>query len=131
MSIFDSSEFKPMDRVAGRASISVTKTGVGFSKQAIAKLNYSHYVQIFINQKDKLIGIRPCEECSPNAIKFVNQSKARVDSVRWNNVEFTNEINSLVSQDLIEQGYKVEADFLQEENALLFDFNKAFPLEKQ
>ena len=131
MSIFDSSEFKPMDRVAGRASISVTKTGVGFSKQAIAKLNYSHYVQIFINQKDKLIGIRPCEESSPNAIKFVNQSKARVDSVRWNNVEFTNEINSLVSQDLIEQGYKVEADFLQEENALLFDFNKAFPLEKQ
>lgn len=129
MSIFDNSDFKLMDRVAGKASISVTRTGVGFSKQTISKLNYSHYVQIFINVKDKIIGIRECDEKAQNAIKFVNSQKNRTDAVRWNNVEFTKEINTLVDEELAQKGYKVDGTFLAEEKALIFDFNEAYPID--
>lgn len=129
MSMFDSPSFKPMDRVAGKASLSVTKTGVGFSKQAISKLNYPHYVQMFINKDDKLLGMRACSANDPNSIKFVNKSKDKVDSVRWNNPEFTDELNSLIEQKDFPKGYKVFAEYLLEEKALLFDFKKAVPLE--
>ena len=129
MSIFDNSNFKLMDRVAGKASISVTKTGVGFSKQTISKLNYSHYVQIFININDKIIGIRECNSDAQNSIKFVNSQKNRTDAVRWNNVEFTKELNSLVDKELAQNGYKVDGVFLAEEKALVFDFNKAYPID--
>lgn len=129
MSMFDSPSFKPMDRVAGKASLSVTRTGVGFSKQAISKLNYPHYVQIFINKEDKLLGMRSCGQDDPNSIKFVNKSKEKVDSVRWNNPEFTDELNSLVEPKLLARGYKVFAEYLSDEKALLFDFKKASPLD--
>lgn len=129
MSIFDNPNFKLIDRVVGKASISVTKTGVGFSKQTIAKLNYPHYVQIFINLIDKKFAIRACEENDRNSIKFVNSKKTRVDSVRWNNAEFTKEVNMLVDEKQFEKGYKVDGDYLPEENALIFDFNKAYPID--
>ena len=122
MSLFDSPNFKPMERIAGRAILTVTKSGVSFSKQAVAKLSYPHYVQIFINKKEKLLGVRSCEEKDRNSIKFVNSSKEKVDYVRWNNNDFTSEINSLVSKEIANKGYKVEAEFLEEENALLFKF---------
>ncbi len=122
MSIFDSPDFKPMERIAGRAMMTVTKSGVSFSKQAVSKLSYAHFVQVYINKKDKIVGVRVCESCDPNAIKFVNSSKEKVDYVRWNNSDFTSEINSLVSKEIAEKGYKIEAEYLEEENALLFKF---------
>ncbi len=122
MSLFDSPDFKPMERIVGRAMMTVTKNGVSFSKQAVAKLSYPHYVQMFINKKDKMIGVKACDEKDPNAIKFVNSSKDKVDYVRWNNNDFTSEINSLVSKETADRGYKIEAEYLENENALLFKF---------
>ncbi len=124
MSFFDSPDFKPMERISGRAMMTVTKNGVSFSKQAVAKLSYPHYVQIFINKKGRLLGVKACEENDSNSIKFVNSSKDKVDYVRWNNSDFTSEINSLVSKEIAEKGYKIEAEYLVEENALLFNFDK-------
>lgn len=123
MSIFDSPDFKPMERISGRAMMTVTKNGVSFSKQAVAKLSYPHYVQIFINKKNRLLGVKACEESDPNSIKFVNSSKEKVDYVRWNNNDFTSEINSVVSKDVAEKGYKIEAEYLEDENALLFKYD--------
>ena len=122
MSIFDSPDYKPMERIAGRAVLTVTKNGVSFSKQAVSKLSYTHYVQIFINKNEKKLGVRVCDEKDANSIKFVNNSRDKVDYVRWNNSDFTSEINSLVSPDVAAKGYKVEGEYLEEENALLFDF---------
>ena len=129
MSIFDSPDFKPMERIAGRAMMTVTKNGVAFSKQAVAKLSYAHYVQIFINKKAKMLGVKACKEEDDNSIKFVNSSKEKVDYVRWNNNDFTSEINSLVSREIAEKGYKVEAEFLEDENALLFRFDDPVVIE--
>lgn len=123
MSIFDSPDFKPMERIAGRAMMTVTRNGVSFSKQAVAKLSYPHFVQIFINKKDKMLGVKACEESAPNAIRFINSTKDKVDYVRWNNNDFTSGINSLVSKEIAEKGYKIEAEYLEEENALLFRFD--------
>lgn len=123
MSIFDSPEYKPMERIAGRAVLTVTKSGVSFSKQAVSKLSYTHYVQIFINKSEKKLGVKVCNENDPNSIKFVNSSRDKVDYVRWNNSDFTSEINSLVSLEIAAKGYKVEGDYLSDEDALLFDFN--------
>ena len=56
-SIFDNPNFQLMDKVAGKPAISVTNNGVGFSKQALSRLGYPHFVQIYINKVDKQIGI--------------------------------------------------------------------------
>ena len=82
-SIFENPNFQPLDRVAGKPTISITKNGVGFSKQALSRLEYAHYVQMFINKVDKQLGIRKCDKDASGAMKFVPEKKERTDSLRW------------------------------------------------
>lgn len=127
--IFDNPNFQPMDRVAGKPTISVTKNGVGFSKQTLSMLRYSHYVQIYINKVDKQLAIRPCQKDDQNSIKFVSLNKEKVDSLRWNNPVFTESIRSLVKEELAKDNFVCEGEYLDEDKAMLFDFTKAVHLE--
>ena len=126
MSIFDNPNFRPLDRVAGKITINVTNSGVGFSKQVLSRLEYSHYVQIFINTVDKQLGIKKCEEDSPNAVGFVPPKKEKVDALRWNNPAFRKDIDSLVSEELANGNYSCEGEYYPEEKAVLFDFKNAY-----
>ena len=132
-SLFDSPSFQPLNRVAGKPAITVTKNGVGFSKQALSKLEYTHYVQMFINKNDKQLGIRKCEKDAPGAMKFVPEKKDMVDSLRWNNPSFTGDIKSLVEKELADIDFTCEGSFIEDEGmpALLFDFTKAHPLKNR
>ena len=128
-SIFDNPNFHPMDRVAGKPTISVTKNGVGFSKQTLSMLGYSHYVQIDINKVDKQLAIRPCEKDDQNSIKFVSLNKKKTDSLRWNNPVFTRSIRSLVTAELENDNFVCEGVYLDNDKAMLFDFTKAIHLD--
>lgn len=130
-SIFDNPNFQLMEKVVGKPAISVTKNGVGFSKQVLSRLGYAHYVLIYINKVDKLIGIKACDGDTPGSMRFVPESKERVDSLRWNNPSFKDDIKSLVSKDLAEINFVCDGEYLEEEAALLFDFTKARPLENK
>ena len=126
MGIFDSPSFRPMERVAGKPTINVTKSGVGFSKQVLSRLGYTHFVQIFINTEDRQLGIRACEQNSPNSVKFISKKKDRANSLRWNNPTFKEEIQGLVSDELRNSNYSCEGVYIPEEKAFLFDFTKAY-----
>ena len=130
ISIFDNPNFQPLDRVAGKPTISVTDNGVGFSKQTLNRLGYAHYVQMFINKVDKQLGIRPCNKDASGAIKFISEKKEKVDSLRWNNPSFKNDIKSLVTEQLADMNFIVDGEYIEEETALLFDFTKARPLKQ-
>ena len=129
-SIFDNPNFQLMEKVAGKPTISVTKNGVGFSKQVLSRLGYSHFVLIFINKVDKQLGIKACQKDTPGAIKFIPESKEKADSLRWNNPVFKDDIKSLVEKELAEGDFACDGEYIDEENALLFDFTKAHHLDK-
>ena len=128
-SIFDNPDYKPLERIAGKVAINVRKNCVSFSKQLLFRLGYAHYVQVFINHIEKKLGIKVCEENDPNAIKFVPKDKQKTDSLRWNNPQFTNDIRSLVSEDLSNQDFVCAGIYLPEENAVLLDMSSATPLD--
>ena len=130
MSIFDNPNFKPMDKVAGKPSISVTANGVGFSKQALSKLGYPHFVEIYINKVDKQIAMRACQKENPNSMKFIPAKKEKANSLRWNNPSFREELKSLVSPELAQVNFGCDGEYIAEDDALLFDFTKARPLNK-
>ncbi len=131
-SIFENPNFQPLDRVAGKPTISVTRNGVGFSKQALSRLEYAHYVQMFINKVDKQLGIRKCEKDSQGAVKFVSEKKDKIDSLRWSNPVFVDDIKGLVSKELAETSFVCEGNCIEDDGmpTLLFDFTKAVPLDK-
>lgn len=132
MSIFDNPNFQLIERVAGKPTITITKNGIGFSKQALSRLNYSHYVKMFINKTDKQIGIRVAGKDDLGAIKFVPEKRDKVDSLRINNPAIKEDLRKLVSKDLSYGDFTCEGEFLEDDGipALLFDFTKAKPLSK-
>ena len=129
-SIFDNPNFQLMEKVAGKLTISVNRHGVGFSKQILSRLGYAHFVLIYINKVDKQLAIKACEQNATGSIRFVPESKEKVDSLRWNNPTFTDDIKSLVTKELAEGNFACDGEYLEEDDALLFDFTKARSLEK-
>ena len=130
-SIFDNPNFQLMEKVAGQPAISVTKNGVGFSKQVLSRLGYSHFVLIYINKVDKQLAIKACNQQEKGSIRFVPEKKEKVDSLRWNNPSFRDDIKSLVAKELAEDNFICDGVYVEEDNALLFDFTKARRLDKR
>lgn len=119
-----------MEKVAGKPAISVTANGVGFSKQALSRLGYAHYVLIYINKIDKQLGIKSCNKDTPGAMKFIPENKEKSDSLRWNNPTFKENIKGLVTKELAKDNFICYGEYLEDEDALLFDFTKAEHLDK-
>jgi hypothetical protein len=119
-----------MEKVAGKPAISVTKNGVGFSKQVLSRLGYSHFVLLYINKVEKQLAIKACDKETPGAMHFIPESKEKSDSLRWNNPTFKENIKSLVSKELSDENFVCDGEYIEEDVALLFDFTKARRLDK-
>ena len=124
-SIFDSPNYHPLGKVAGKIAINVRGSAISFTKQFIDKLDYPKYVQVFLNQTEKKLGIRPCADSDSNALKFVAMDKSTVNSIRWNNPTFTKSIRGLVPDEFHGIDFTVVGEYLDDENAILFDMTKA------
>lgn len=129
-SIFDNPNYLPLEKVAGKIAINVRGSTIAFSKQLISKLRYPKYVQIFVNNVEKKLAMRVCNEFDDNALKFVPADKKTVNSIRWNNPAFTKSITALVPESCFNTDFTCTGEFYEDEDAVLFDMNEAIPLSK-
>lgn len=124
MSILDG--FTAFDFNEGAPYVSITKNGVTFNKGVIKKLKQPAYVVLLINAKAKQIAIQVCDESTTNATTFFKEDKkSNLLSVRWNGRDLLNTISEIMEWDLVNDSYKVLGTHLIEENAMLFDLDKA------
>ena len=124
MSILDG--FTTFDFNEGAPYVSITKNGVTFNKGVIKKLKQPAYVVLLINAKAKQIAIQVCDEATTNATTFFKEyKKSNLLSVRWNGRDLLNTISEITEWDLVNDSYKVLGTHLIEENAMLFDLDKA------
>lgn len=121
------SGFQPYLLVAGSASISFSRNGLGVSKAAVARLGNSKFVRILIDGKGKRLAIQVCEENDPIATPFSKSEKA--EGVRWNTKDLNQTILNMTGWTFDEkkQCYKVEGTYVEDEDgpALIFDLNDA------
>ena len=127
-SLFDEERFQLVEKVAGKILITFKNGSMGFSKQLISKLDYPHYVRVFIDKQGKQLGIQVCDKDSDGATRFVPLTKNKVDSVRWHNPTFIKTIKGLVEPSIMAGNFSVEGQYLDEENAVLFDMANAQPI---
>ena len=121
------SRFQPYLLVAGSASISFSRNGLGVSKAAVARLGNSKFVRILIDGKGKRLAIQVCEENDPMATLFSKSDKP--EGVRWNTKDLNQTILNMTGWTFDEkkQCYKVEGTYVEDEDgpALIFDLNDA------
>lgn len=124
--------FKVVNLTIGLPTLSITQNGVGFNKTAIIKMNYPEYVLLMINPNEKKVAIQECQENVDGAIQFYKDKKKNgVVSVRWNNKDFLNTVSRMMDWNLEENGYRINAEYLEEENALVFDLKEAEEIEQK
>lgn len=112
----------------GTASISVSSYGVGFSKSAVLRMSKCEYVMTFIDYSGKRFAIQKCTENDDGSTKFYHGQLNT--SVRWNNKELLKTLTTMMDWDLSKKAYKVDGEYIPEEQALIFDLNKAVSVEK-
>ncbi len=121
------SGFQPYLLVAGSASISFSRNGLGVSKAAVARLGNSKFVRILIDGNGKRLAIQVCEENDHMATPFSKSEKP--EGVRWNTKDLNQTILNMTGWTFDEkkQCYKVEGTYVEDEDgpALIFDLNDA------
>lgn len=120
--------FTIFDYQEGVPYVSITKNGVTFNKAVVMKMGFPKSVNLLINYESKKIAIKPCKENDKNAVRFYGKKKSGAISARLNGKYLIKTIEEMMNWNLDNEAYRVEARFLNEENMMLFDFNKAILL---
>jgi len=117
--------FTKVSMVTGLPSMSVTKNGLTFNKPAIVKMGKPTHVNLLQNEEEKKLAIQVCDERDDEAVSFLKDAGKSVLSVRWNNSDLLKTISQWMNWDLDKDGYRVEGDYYKDENAMIFDLNRA------
>lgn len=123
------SSFTPFNFNEGVPYASITINGISFNKSVMLKLNCPEYVVLLIDYATKRIAIQCCASTYPNAVPFYKKEKGNATWIRWNGKDLLNTLQVMMGWDLNNASYKVDGVFLKEENAVLFDLNKATETE--
>lgn len=115
--------FKQYNMTIGTASVSITENGIAFSKTTIVKMDKVPYVKLYIDEGNKRIAIQKASKEDEGAINFYSNQK--IVSVRWNNKELLKTIARMMDWGLSGNVYKVDGDYIAEDEAMIFDLKKA------
>lgn len=117
--------FKTISLTVGVPYISVTGNGLTFNKASIIKLGKPSHVILMMNEESKKIAVQSCEQNTEDATPFLKSKSDSTMSVRWNNRDLLNTISKMMSWDLKKNGYRIDGDYLNTENAMIFDLDSA------
>ena len=115
--------FKPYGITNGLPNVSITKNGMNFSKTAVTKLGNPKHIMFMLDDDEKQMLAKVCGDTDTYAVKFAKTEK--ITSVRFNNKDFLQTIEKMMTWNLKTQGYKITGEYFHDENAILFDLNKA------
>ena len=117
--------FKVINLTVGLSSISITQNGLTFNKTSIVKLGCPSHVLLMLNETDKMLAVQVSDEDNENSTPFYKSKKSGFITVRWNNRDLLHTISKMMAWDLAETGYKIDGEYLSEENAIIFNLNNA------
>ena len=123
-SMVDLRSFKSINLVAGKNTMTISKTGVAISQAAVVQLGKPEFVEIMISYDEKRIAIRVTNIQNPNKVRFLNKNK-KTPTVRWNNATLKGEISNLMKWDISNNIYKIEGKYYPQDSLMMFDLNKA------
>lgn len=111
--------------------VSITKNGVTFNKAAVDRMGGAQYVLLLLDESAKQFAIQKCTQSAPQAMPFVAAIKPGAPSVRWGSKEFLRILKRLTGWSLEDEdckGFKVPGEYQRPDNAMIFDLNKAVPI---
>lgn len=125
MSILE--KFTVVDLIKTRSASVATITGnsLKFNIQTAGELEYTPYIQVLINPKDKQFAIRTCKEDAPNAISFSKPEGEQKYQIKISAAAVVNMIRKMAGWSA-EDNWNIPGIYFAEENALVYDVSAAY-----
>lgn len=117
--------YKPFIMAHGVAKMSISSYGVTFNNAAVKRLNCAKYVNIYVNQNEKMIAIEPSEEKGLTGCDFFEPNNRGDIFVRWNHKEILQYLTFLMGWDLSRNRYQVKGTVDYINGIIEFDLKKA------
>lgn len=125
----DFGNFKPFTLTSGPSTMTVSKSGVSFSRTSVIKLNKTRYARLLIDYKDKMVAVQEAEKDDENAVPFYNP-KRKIITARWNYVDLINSIANLMDWNIKKHTYRINGEYIEAQKALVFDLKEPNILNK-
>lgn len=109
----------------GTVFMSVSKGVVSFSGKSVLLMQKASFVNFLVNEEDKKIAIQKCNKGSGDAISFCRSEKSFKNGVHLHNFEIAALIAEMMGWDLEKFYYRIDGEFSEEDQAMIFDLNFA------
>lgn len=121
-----SSNFKLIEisNVEREARVLVSRHGIRFNKPCSEMMNYSEYVKVYLNDKEKMLAIVPCNKQTAGATPFYRPANKKCKNASWTNKRFLKVVAKMGGWDLEENSMGLYPRIL-EDGGLYFDFSEA------
>jgi len=122
--------FEPIKRVKGVPTVTISKDGVAFTTAILEKLGKPHYVIPMIDRSGRRFAIVASNHETDDTRLFYKQGRKSSYGIRWSDRDLRSTLATMMGWNLKSCGYRVEGVYDFEENAFIFDLNKAKPYGK-
>lgn len=89
-----------LNNVEREPRVLVSRHGIRFNKPCSELLNYTEYVKVYLNDKEKMIAVIPCTKQTAGATKFYRSTNKKCKNASWTNGRFLNLVAKLGGWDL-------------------------------
>ncbi len=124
MSILD--KFTVVDLIKTRSASVATITGnvLKFNRQTAEELNFTPFVQVLINPKEKQFAIRTCKEDAPNAVSFSKPEGTQKYQIKISSAAVVDMIRKMANWSS-DDNWNVPGVYFADEEAIVYDLNTA------
>lgn len=126
MGLFDG--YTQLSNESGNAFMSVSASGITFSKAVVTKLMAPRYVSFWINSEKKMIIITPTDEAdNAHSFRFARKDDS-TDGVLMHRRNLQRKIYEIMGYEYgtIQDTIYVDGEFYPSENAFQFDTKKGY-----
>lgn len=77
MGILEGFEVVNLVAAKGASTLTATASSLKFNKATATELNYSPYIRMLVDAKNRKVAIQPCTEKDPNSVSFMRRRRNR------------------------------------------------------
>ena len=116
--------FKVYIPTTGDANLTLTKNGLGISKDTVSKLKCSAFVKVLLDYQGHRMAIVETSEDDPAKTEFAREGKNA--GLRWNSRDLIKTLCQMNKWTLDNgEKYTIPGEYSVEDSAMIFDFTQA------
>ena len=113
-------------RETTQMSISITENQTFINKYVVKQLGTGEFVDVLINRRTRQLAIQISREYDKDKIRL----PGKVDGLRITTTIINQVVENIMNWDLTKHYYTVKGTYHKEENAIIFDLDRAKQMER-